>query len=102
VSALARTSLASERPSAVARGNLCAMSISSERLVICEVKTRSGTGYGEPAEAVTAAKAARIRRVAAQWLSTYRVGWCEIRFDIVAVMCPPDGPVAVEHFQGAF
>ncbi|HEY3693791.1 MAG TPA: YraN family protein [Pseudonocardiaceae bacterium] len=73
-----------------------------ERLVICEVKTRSGTGYGEPAEAVTAAKAARIRRVTAQWLRTYRVGWCEIRFDVLAVLCPPDGPVTVEHIQGAF
>jgi putative endonuclease len=73
-----------------------------ERLVICEVKTRSGTGYGEPAEAVTAAKAARIRRVTAQWLRTYRVGWCEVRFDVLAVLCPPDGPVTVEHIQGAF
>ncbi|MDT7714859.1 MAG: putative endonuclease [Pseudonocardiales bacterium] len=73
-----------------------------ERLVVCEVKTRSGTGYGEPAEAVTAAKAARIRRVTAQWLRTYRVGWCEIRFDVLAVLCPPDGPVTVEHIQGAF
>jgi putative endonuclease len=73
-----------------------------ERLVLCEVKTRSGTGYGEPAEAVTAAKAARIRRVTAQWLRTYRVGWCEIRFDVLAVLCPPDGPVTVEHIQGAF
>ena len=73
-----------------------------ERLVVCEVKTRSGTGYGEPAEAVTAAKAARIRRVTAQWLRTYRVGWCEIRFDVLAVLCPPDGPVTVQHIQGAF
>jgi putative endonuclease len=73
-----------------------------ERLVVCEVKTRSGTGYGEPAEAVTAAKAALIRRVTAQWLRTYRVGWCEIRFDVLAVLCPPDGPVTVEHIQGAF
>jgi putative endonuclease len=83
-------------------GEVDLIATDGERLVICEVKTRSGTGYGEPAEAVTAAKAARIRRVAAQWLSTYRVGWCEIRFDILAVMCPPDGPVTVEHFQGAF
>jgi putative endonuclease len=83
-------------------GEVDLIATDGERLVICEVKTRSGSGYGEPAEAVTAAKAARIRRVAAQWLRTYRVGWCEIRFDIVAVMCPPDGPVTVEHLQGAF
>ncbi|MGH3696771.1 MAG: YraN family protein [Pseudonocardiaceae bacterium] len=72
------------------------------RLVVCEVKTRSGTGYGEPAEGVTSAKAARIRRVAAEWLRTYRVGWCEVRFDVLAVLCPPEGPCTVEHLQGAF
>ncbi len=83
-------------------GEVDLIATDGERLVICEVKTRSGTGYGEPSEAVTPAKAARIRRVAAQWLRTYRVGWCEIRFDIVAVMCPPDGPMTVEHLQGAF
>ncbi len=71
-------------------------------LVVCEVKTRSGTGYGEPSESVTSAKAARIRRVTAAWLRAYRVGWCEIRFDVLAVLCPPDGPVTVEHLRGAF
>jgi hypothetical protein len=29
-----------------------------ERLVVCEVKTRSGTGYGEPSDGVTPAKVA--------------------------------------------
>jgi putative endonuclease len=73
-----------------------------QRLVVCEVKTRSGTGYGEPSEGVTPAKAGRIRRVTAAWLRAYRVGWCEVRFDVLAVLCPQDGPVTVEHLQGAF
>ena len=83
-------------------GEVDVIATDGKRLVVCEVKTRSGTGYGEPSEGVTPAKAARIRRVAAAWLRTYRVGWCEIRFDIVAVLCPPEGPVTVEHLQGAF
>ena len=83
-------------------GEVDVIATDGERLVVCEVKTRSGTGYGEPSEGVTPVKAARIRRVAAAWLRTYRVGWCEIRFDIVAVLCPPEGPVTVEHLQGAF
>jgi putative endonuclease len=83
-------------------GEIDLVATDGERLVVCEVKTRSGTGYGEPAEGVTPAKAARIRRVAAAWLRTHRVGWCEIRFDVLAVLCPPDGPVTVEHLQGAF
>jgi putative endonuclease len=83
-------------------GELDLVATDGERLIVCEVKTRSGTGYGEPSEGVTPAKAARIRRVAAAWLRTYRVGWCEVRFDVLAILCPQDGPVTVEHLQGAF
>jgi putative endonuclease len=83
-------------------GEVDLIATDGQRLVVCEVKTRSGTGYGEPSEGVTPAKAARIRRVTAAWLRAYRVGWCEIRFDVVAVLCPQDGPVTVEHLQGAF
>ncbi len=83
-------------------GEVDLIATDGQRLVVCEVKTRSGTGYGEPSEAVTLAKAARIRRVTAAWLRAYRVGWCEIRFDVLAVLCPQDGPVTVEHLQGAF
>ena len=83
-------------------GELDLVATDGERLIVCEVKTRSGTGYGEPSEGVTPAKAARIRRVAAAWLRTYRVGWCEVRFDVVAVLCPQGGPVTVEHLPGVF
>jgi putative endonuclease len=83
-------------------GEVDLIATDGQRLVVCEVKTRSGTGYGEPSEGVTPAKAARIRRVTAAWLRAYRVGWCEIRFDVLAVLCPQDGPVTVEHLQGAF
>jgi len=47
-------------------------------------------------------KVARIRRVTAAWLRAYWVGWCEIRFDVLAVLCPQGGPVTVEHVRGAF
>ena len=83
-------------------GDVDLVATDGERLIVCEVKTRSGTGYGEPAEGVTPAKAARIRRVAAEWLRAHRVGWCEIRFDVLAVLCPPGGPVTIEHLRGAF
>lgn len=72
------------------------------RLVVCEVKTRSGTRYGEPAESVTALKAARIRRVTKAWLAAHAVGWVEIRFDVVAVVMRPGAPVTLQHYEGAF
>jgi putative endonuclease len=83
-------------------GEVDLVATDGERLVVCEVKTRSGTGYGEPSEGVTPAKAARIRKVTAAWLRVHHVGWCEIRFDVLAVLCPDGGPLTVEHLQGAF
>ena len=74
----------------------------AHRLVVCEVKTRSGTRYGEPAEAVTSRKARRIRRVARAWLAAHHVRWCEVRFDVVAVLAEPGRPVTVQHYEAAF
>lgn len=83
-------------------GELDLVATDRQRLIVCEVKTRSGTGYGEPAESVTPVKAARIRRVTTSWLRVHQVGWCEIRFDVLAVLCPPGGPATVQHLRGAF
>ena len=52
-------------------------------LVICEVKTRSGLGYGTPLEAVTPRKVARLRRLAARWLAEREVHPSAVRFDVV-------------------
>lgn len=71
-------------------------------LVVCEVKTRSSTRYGHPAEAVDARKAARIRRATQAWLAAHHVRWCGIRYDVLAIVARPDAPVLVEHFRGAF
>jgi putative endonuclease len=73
-----------------------------ERLIVCEVKTRSGGGFGAPAEAVTRHKARKIRRVTQYWLAAHQVRWCEVRFDVVAVECPPGGEPTIEHFVEAF
>lgn len=72
------------------------------RLVVCEVKTRSGTGFGEPAEAVTGRKARRIRNLARTWMAARGVGWTEVRFDVVAVLMPPGGPATLTHYPAAF
>jgi putative endonuclease len=71
-------------------------------VVFCEVKTRRGTLYGTPAEAVVGAKARRLRRLAARWLAATRVRPREVRFDVVAVLPQPRGAARVEHLRGAF
>jgi putative endonuclease len=53
-------------------------------LVFCEVKGKSGTGFGDPLEMVTSEKARRVRRAAAAWLvSNPEHRGCAIRFDVV-------------------
>ncbi|QSR31857.1 YraN family protein [Nocardioides sp. S5] len=69
-------------------------------LVICEVKTRTSTDYGDPLEAVTPAKVARLRRLAARWLRVHDCHPEDIRIDMVGVLAPPGRPVEVEHVEG--
>ena len=38
--------------------------------MFCEVKTRSGEGFGSPFEAVTQGKRRKLRRLGLLWLST--------------------------------
>jgi putative endonuclease len=66
--------------------------------VFCEVKTRTTVAYGTPAEAVTAQKRARIRRLAARWLAEDApVRPREIRFDVAAILGGE-----IEIIEGAF
>jgi putative endonuclease len=71
-------------------------------VVFCEVKTRSGTRFGAPVEAVVAAKARRLRRVAAQWLADRGTERSEVRFDVVTVIQRRGDDPLVEHIRGAF
>ena len=71
-------------------------------VVFCEVKTRRGTLYGTPAEAVVGAKVRRLRRLAARWLADTRIRPREVRFDVVSVLPQPRGAARVEHLRGAF
>jgi putative endonuclease len=71
-----------------------------DALVVCEVKTRRGAGFGTPAEAVTWRKAARLRKLAARWLTEHPVTPAEIRIDVVCVVVPRSGSPVVEHLIG--
>lgn len=83
-------------------GELDLVAAEGRRLVVCEVKTRSGTGFGHPAEAITRRKMSRIRHLTRLWLAENRVGWCEVRFDVLAVHCAPDSEPRVEHLTAVF
>ena len=77
-----------------------------DALVVCEVKTRRGGGYEHPMAAVTPVKAARLRRLAARWLSERwlaRYGTPPaggVRLDLVGVTLPERGAPVVQHARG--
>ncbi len=72
-------------------------------IVFVEVKTRTGSGFGEPAEAVGRVKAQRLRALACQWLAAERPpGAGDLRFDVVSVLRLRGEPTRVVHLRGAF
>ncbi|WP_265523244.1 YraN family protein [Oerskovia flava] len=81
-------------------GELDIVALDATTLVSVEVKTRRGTGFGHPAEAVTAAKLARLRRLTGQWLSSHDVRVASVRVDVVAIVVPRAGAAEVEHLVG--
>ena len=81
-------------------GELDIVCTDSTRLVVCEVKTRSSTALGHPLEAVTARKAARLRRLAAAWITERQVHPPDVRIDLVGVLRSARGAADVEHVRG--
>ncbi|TDD52398.1 YraN family protein [Kribbella antibiotica] len=72
-----------------------------DTLVICEVKTRRGLGYGTPLESITYRKLTTLRKLAGAWLRSHDVRPREVRIDVVAVVIDQGAPPQVDHLRGA-
>ena len=83
-------------------GELDIVARAGESIVFVEVKTRSGSGFGRPAEAVTRIKQARIRKLAMLWLAERAGPWVPVRFDVVEVLVPRSGAAQIEPLQAVF
>ena len=56
------------------------------RLVVCEVKARSGSEYGDPFEAVGPEKEHRLRRAAEGWIARHpELQELEVACEVIAV-----------------
>lgn len=82
------------------QGEIDVVALDGDCLVVCEVKTRRSPSCGSPAESVTRAKVARLRRLAAAWLAGQDAGYAEVRLDVLSVRCPPRGAAVVAHLRG--
>ncbi|KGN31883.1 hypothetical protein N802_19175 [Knoellia sinensis KCTC 19936] len=69
-----------------AEGEIDIVALDGDCLVVCEVKTRAGTGVGDPLEAVTHEKARRLRRLAAAYLRSRPGTVPDVRIDVVGVL----------------
>jgi putative endonuclease len=67
-------------------GELDVVACRGRTTVFCEVKTRTSSAFGSPAEAVTPAKQARIRRLAMRWLAATPRRRGLVRFDVASVL----------------
>ena len=83
-----------------ASGEIDIVALQGTELVVVEVKTRSGDGYGHPAEAVGHAKLSRLRRLAAQWLDAHDLHPTGVRIDVIAVRTSRTGAATLEHLCG--
>jgi putative endonuclease len=72
-------------------------------LAFVEVKCRTGTEFGHPLEAITAAKREEIARVARAWLQGRRLPpGTTVRFDAVSVIWPVGRLPQVCHLPDAW
>ena len=68
-------------------------------MVFCEVKCRSGLGFGHPLEAITFTKRRTLRQLAAVWMRQHRVTADAIRLDAIGVVLAPGEEPAVTHVR---
>jgi putative endonuclease len=83
-----------------ARGELDLVARDGDCLVFCEVKTRRSVRFGQPVEAVSWSKAARLRLLAATWLACHDHHSPRVRIDVIAIVRPPSGPARIRHLVG--
>ena len=83
-------------------GELDIVARDGDALVFCEVKTRRGTGFGHPVEAVGRVKQRRLRTLAQRWLAAHDEHAPQLRFDVVGVLVRSEGPALVTHLPAAF
>ncbi len=72
------------------------------RLAFVEVKTRTGTGFGTPQEAVGARKQEKIFKLAQWYMKEKKIGKIPVAFDVVAVLWKEGRPPEIRLISDAY
>lgn len=81
-------------------GELDLLTRAEDTLVAVEVKTRRGTGYGHPLEAVDAVKLNRLHRLLLEYAAEHRLLSVPRRVDVVGIILGAgDLPAQIDHLQ---
>jgi putative endonuclease len=85
-------------------GELDIIAVDGRTIVFVEVKTRSSTDAGSPAEAIDERKERRMTQAALAYLKSQGLLKYSARFDVVALIWPVGArrPSSIDHFQNAF
>lgn len=81
-------------------GEIDLVALDGGELVIVEVKTRRSRRYGDPLEALTRAKVARLRTLAVLWARDHQYVGGSLRIDAVGIVLGPTGPPSFDHLKG--
>nr|WP_231980716.1 YraN family protein [Tessaracoccus coleopterorum] len=72
----------------------------ADALVVVEVKTRAGTGYGSPLDAITFEKARRLRWLAAIYARQSGRRVRRLRVDAIGILWPRGQRFRLTHVRG--
>lgn len=81
-------------------GDLDIVAVEGHSLVVCEVRTRSGTRYGAPLETVSQTKHVRLRTLAAAWMNAHDTCFDHVRIDVIGLLSEGRGGFTIEHVRG--
>jgi putative endonuclease len=84
------------------QGEIDIIALDGGEYVFVEVKTRSSLAFGDPLQAVTAPKLARLRRLAATWCAADPGTHHDIRLDVIGILISGPHPPVIDHLVRVF
>ena len=99
----------------ILRGDIDIIALDKRTVVFIEVRSRTSTHHGHPAETIDARKKQRICTLANAYIKQHRLENYSFRLDVITVLFTPSLPIQnrwffwrsghspiIEHFQNAF